>query len=145
MTKRQRLIRAVWQLYIALLLLFVIMKFDGSLQSLHQRLFSGEPSSNLVPFRTLRIQWHYLHTAWGRRNLLGNFLPFLPLGFLSPSAFPALSRPGRFFPFALAFLLFAELFQLVTHLGSFDVDDLLLNLLGAALGYRLHPLLTKKA
>lgn len=128
--------RLLWWLYTAFIFLAVAVKFDGSFEALKERMEQGA-SVNLVPFRSIRIQWQHFATAWGMRNMLGNTLPFLPLGFLTPAAFPALSPLRRFFPFALGYILSIELFQLMTGLGSFDVDDILLNLLGALFGYWL--------
>ncbi len=67
-------------------------------------------------------------------NLLGNVLIFVPFGFFMPMA----SKYRNFFStmfysFALSFCV--ETFQLLTKVGSFDVDDLVLNTLGGALGY----------
>ena len=69
-------------------------------------------------------------------NLFGNILIFMPFGF-----FIAVASARRgffktiFFSFAVS--LGVELFQLVTRVGSCDVDDLLLNTIGGALGYIL--------
>lgn len=68
-------------------------------------------------------------------NLLGNVAAFLPFGFFLPS----LSRKNRnFFYVALLsfdFSLLIEFVQLLSKVGSFDVDDLILNTLGGSLGY----------
>lgn len=67
-------------------------------------------------------------------NLFGNILIFVPFGF-----FIAVASRYRgffktvFFSFLLSFGV--ELFQLVTRVGSCDVDDMLLNTIGGALGY----------
>ena len=44
----------------------------------------------------------------------------------------------------LLLILAVEILQLVTLLGSCDIDDLLLNILGAAMGYVLWKLRNKK-
>jgi glycopeptide antibiotics resistance protein len=43
-----------------------------------------------------------------------------------------------FYSFALSFCV--ETFQLLTKVGSFDVDDLLLNTIGAAIGYTIFTI-----
>ena len=50
---------------------------------------------------------------------------------------PMASRYRSFFLPFLQFWseLFVECFQLVTRVGSFDVDDMLLNTLGGVIGY----------
>ncbi len=67
-------------------------------------------------------------------NLLGNVLIFVPFGFFLPMA----SKFRSFFnAFSHSFLLSlcVELVQLMTQIGSFDVDDLFLNTVGGCIGY----------
>ena len=40
----------------------------------------------------------------------------------------------------LLFIALIELTQFITHRGSLDIDDLILNILGICLGYLLFPL-----
>ncbi len=76
---------------------------------------------------------------WGRlnsfENLAGNVVCFMPFGFL----LPFLQEESRHWWVLLinSFLLVCgiELFQLITAFGAFDVDDILLNCVGAMLGY----------
>lgn len=67
-------------------------------------------------------------------NLFGNILIFVPYGF-----FVAMASKYRGFwkTFLYSFWLSlgVEIFQLVTRVGSFDVDDILLNTLGGVIGY----------
>ena len=140
MDRDKIIVKAMWWLYAAALLIFVSAKFDGSLSALSKRLFQGPAHFNLEPFKTFRLQWKYFFTRWGYRNMLGNLLPFMPLGVLPALAYPRLSSPRRRFGTALLFILGLELFQLITRLGSFDVDDILLNTLGAALGFGIEIL-----
>lgn len=72
-------------------------------------------------------------------NVVGNVIVFMPFGFFVPDL--EKKRRGSFLDFlkitALGFLfsLAVETVQLVTKVGCFDVDDLLLNTIGVALGY----------
>ena len=69
-------------------------------------------------------------------NLFGKILIFVPYGFFISMA--STSRgffQTLFYSFALS--LGVEIFQLFARVGSFDVDDLLLNTLGGVLGYIL--------
>ena len=72
-------------------------------------------------------------------NLLGNILIFVPYGFFISMA---AERRGffktLFFSFGLS--LCVELVQLATRVGSFDVDDILLNTIGGILGYILFAI-----
>ena len=102
---------------------------------------------NLVPFDTLRrFFWVIFHShqqglmTHAFINLAGNVVMFLPLGLFLPVMWPKLARFFRFLAVCFLLILTVELVQLATLLGSFDVDDLILNLLGAALGFWLLKL-----
>ena len=97
---------------------------------------------NLRPLYTIQGYWR-IATGQGNPylirhaciNLAGNVAAFVPLGFFLPWLFRRL-RP--FFPFlgcTVLIILVIELVQLFTLVGSCDVDDLILNLPGALLGW----------
>ena len=104
-------------------------------------------SLNLVPFRTIGEYVKILldpPMAYLLRhaiiNLAGNVAMFVPLGVLLPWVFPWLRRFSRCLLVSLGLLVLVEVTQLFTLLGSGDVDDLILNLLGVLLGYALFRL-----
>lgn len=72
-------------------------------------------------------------------NLFGNILIFVPYGFFISMA---AERRGFFKTLFCSFglSLCVELVQLVTRVGSFDVDDILLNTIGGILGYILFAI-----
>ena len=76
-------------------------------------------------------------------NLAGNVVMFVPLGVFLPALWPKTRSIWRFLQLLAAILLAVELVQLVTLLGAFDVDDLLLNTLGALMGWGGWRFLTK--
>ncbi|WP_419879288.1 VanZ family protein [Brevibacillus centrosporus] len=95
---------------------------------------------NTKPLHTLKD--YFFHTeSIGLSNmlynLLGNVGLFLPLGILVPTLFSSFQSIHRVFFTALAASLSIEFLQFWFALGSFDVDDLLLNIVGALLGYLL--------
>lgn len=98
---------------------------------------------NLKPFKTIV---NYMHQRESISldvfvyNLAGNVAAFMPLGFLLPLAFRNL---GSLKTFAVSFtlILAAEIMQLISRRGVFDVDDLILNMIGSMLGYMLYRLL----
>ena len=97
---------------------------------------------NLVLFKEIKRFWNYreqLGIMAVMSNLLGNVLIFVPFGFFMPigSRFRSFLATA-FYGFGIS--LCVELFQLVTKVGSFDVDDLLLNTVGSILGYMLFIL-----
>ena len=97
---------------------------------------------NLIPFQTIGNYWKvvkqqeysalFYHCVI---NLGGNIFLFIPIGYFLPRLWPGLRN---FFAFLLTCVLsitLVELLQLVTLLGSLDIDDLILNLFGMLLGY----------
>lgn len=67
-------------------------------------------------------------------NLCGNILIFVPYGFFISMA----SRTRGFFKTlfcSMGLSLCVEAVQLITRVGSFDVDDILLNTVGGVIGY----------
>ena len=95
-------------------------------------------SYNLMPFLEIRRFWQNREVIGNFAvfiNLAGNVLAFVPFGFF----LPMLNRHTRgifrmaLFTFEFSFLV--ETIQLVSRVGSFDVDDLTLNTLGGILGY----------
>jgi glycopeptide antibiotics resistance protein len=92
---------------------------------------------NLVLFREIRRFWNYrdqvgLFAMF--TNLFGNVIIFMPFGFFMPMASRYRSCfSAVFYSFGLS--LCVETFQLLTRVGSFDVDDLLLNTVGGLAGY----------
>ena len=82
---------------------------------------------NLELFREIRRFWTYREQLGflAFANLAGNVLIFVPFGFFMPMASRSWNRSfflTVFYSFGISF--FVEVFQLLTKVGSFDVDDL---------------------
>ncbi len=93
---------------------------------------------NLMPFKEIQRcirYWDVLGPVSASMNLFGNVIAFIPFGFILPML--SVSNRKWYIVLGLGFLcsLAIETLQLVTRRGSFDVDDLALNTLGAVLGY----------
>lgn len=98
---------------------------------------------NLVPFREIGRFIRYRHIL-GREavmlNIVGNVAAFVPFGTFLP-IFSVRCR--RFFNVALfsfELSLCVETLQLIFKVGSFDVDDLILNTLGGIVGFCIYAL-----
>jgi glycopeptide antibiotics resistance protein len=105
---------------------------------------------NLVPLRTIAMYVHILlntTTPYMLRhaiiNLFGNIGMFIPYGIFLPILFPRLQTYWRCWLWAMLGILVVELLQLFTLLGSLDIDDLLLNLIGVTIGYGIFRLAQK--
>jgi glycopeptide antibiotics resistance protein len=96
----------------------------------------GFKRANIVPFATLKLFYSvrrkYTYVA---KNVLGNIIGFMPLGVLLPVLFGRLQRWYRTILTVMLISLAFEIIQLVTGRGVFDVDDIILNTFGAAIGY----------
>jgi len=90
---------------------------------------------NLVPFHTLAIYWRNLGSEFWMRNLFGNLFLLLPLGLLGPIALPVLDRWWRIALVAAGYSTAIELIQRLVPARSADIDDVIVNVTGAVLGY----------
>lgn len=95
---------------------------------------------NLVPLRTITLYVRAMirdtiNPNIALANLLGNFLLFLPMGIYLPLLFRKVRSLVDFLLYMIPVLSLVELVQLLTKRGSFDIDDLILNLAGAILGF----------
>ena len=90
---------------------------------------------NLIPFHTLVIYLDNLGSWFWIRNALGNLGLLLPLGLLGPIAIPALDRWWRIALVALLYSVAIELIQRLVPARSADIDDVIVNVTGALLGY----------
>lgn len=96
---------------------------------------AGVATANLTLFKTIRMYVRYYDRLNGFDNLFGNVLAFMPLGVLIPVSFSGVDRWWMILLHSFWLSLCIELFQLVSHFGAFDVDDILLNTLGGLLGF----------
>ncbi|WP_339302781.1 VanZ family protein [Paenibacillus sp. FSL R5-0519] len=93
---------------------------------------------NLVPFETIRpllLERERYHTDAWVKNLFGNIVLFIPLGIWIPWLFRRCRSFLTFTSTVVLLLLGVEVTQLITRVGSFDVDDIILNTIGAWIGY----------
>lgn len=94
----------------------------------------GGTGINLIPGAGIRSELHNVNRGLGLLNLVGNVLMFVPIGFLIPLATRAGFR--RALAACVASSVAVELVQL-TLARSLDIDDVLLNAVGGALGAAL--------
>ena len=112
-----------------------------------QRWGQSAGALNLEPFDTVRRYiWVLTHSSDANLlrhaviNLGGNVAMFVPLGFLVPCIWEKMGKFGWHFLAMVLTIVLIELLQLMTNLGSCDVDDLILNLVGTAIGFGLYQL-----
>lgn len=98
-----------------------------------------EYSYNLVLFKEIKRFIIYRETLGAFAvftNLFGNILIFVPYGFFISMASKSRGL-SKTFVYSFGLSLCVEIFQLFSKVGSFDVDDLLLNTTGGIVGYIL--------
>ena len=132
---RRYLRGAVWVLFAYYLALLLVLLFFGGLFHM-DRGWGG--TVNLEAFHTIRNYIRFYRNTGSYvsiLNLLGNVVIMVPLGVLLPILFRGLRHFWTFLPLAALVSVGVEYIQWCTATGAADVDDSILNFLGAALGY----------
>lgn len=101
-----------------------------------------ERMANFIPFRNITF---YIKSIFDGQvnpstiflNLVGNLAVTIPLGVYLPFFFPKLRSLKRLVLLVAAVILFKECLELFFVMGFFDLDDIILNTLGAVIGYGL--------
>lgn len=99
---------------------------------------------NFTAFKTIGIYNTF------DKQVIGNFIMLFPLGIYLPLLLKGLRRLSGFFAVLLISFLVSlgiEVLQLATSYRSTDIDDVILNTMGACLGfiiYQLHKLIILK-
>ncbi len=140
----RKYIRWIFFLYLLIIIRLIIFKYPFEELLAIAGGWSGEVvaaglrSANFTFFKTIRMYVDYSYMLNSFENLVGNIVIFVPFGFL----LPMVQKGGRnFFVMllhALLFVLGIEIFQLFSGFGAFDVDDILLNCMGAIWGYLIY-------
>ena len=102
---------------------------------------SISPNINLVPFASIQQQLSHSYYLVPLRNIGGNILLFIPLGFIVSLKYQWLSSFGKVILIGVGVSLIIETIQIPLYMRSFDVDDLLLNGVGTIIGFGLLKLL----
>lgn len=135
--------------YLSLLVTFVL--FDGAFgRNINNVYYWSKDmlsdymrnSFNIIPFKTIsKFTLGFLNSTVALKyvviNILGNILAFMPFALFIPILFPKLDNTKKFCIFMIVVIMLVEFLQFVTFSGSFDIDDLILNLLGAFIAYKV--------
>lgn len=135
--KTRKFLRMVaWLLFGAYLILLCYFLFFSEMMG--RTYLERDYHYNLVLFKEIRRFITY-HRALGWKavcfNLLGNIVAFVPYGMFVPMLSRRQRNGFRVALLSFDFSLVVELLQLVSKVGSFDVDDLFLNTIGGCIGY----------
>ncbi len=137
---KKRIVRGIaWVLFIIYMVALVYFLFFSEQMG---RTPSDEYKYSLEPFKEIRRYLTYIDQLglwYVFLNLAGNVMAFVPFGFV----LPVITRYRKFYQvffLSMEFSLIVEILQLVSKVGSFDVDDILLNTLGGVLGYLAYQI-----
>jgi glycopeptide antibiotics resistance protein len=97
-------------------------------------------SFNIIPFNTIKLFTEgYINNIVSLKNfcvnIIGNFMAFMPYGMFLPLIFKSMKKYYKFLIVMIIIVVIIELLQFITMSGSCDIDDLILNVLGASIVY----------
>lgn len=140
-TRRQKLGWVLFILYLCLLTYFMFFS-----ESFGRTDTDRGYAYNLVPFLEITRYFKYYHVlgfSLFMINIVGNVAAFMPFGFFLPIISRRSKKWYNTVMFGALCSLTLETLQLVNRVGSFDVDDMILNTLGAALGFLSYELVQR--
>ena len=140
----------LWIFFILYVMLFITLTlFDGfygrrGFTSIHwtKDLFRNymQNSMNIIPFKTIIGYMKFTNNTSIRiiiTNIVGNIIACMPFAFFLPLLFKRQNNLKLFTLTMILIVLIIELLQFITLSGSFDIDDLILNVLGAIILYMI--------
>ena len=134
--KRRKIIFGIY--CAAMVALFLITRGEtrAELQK-YQNTFGMLPH-NYIPFQTIAMYLGRLPSSFAIQNLVGNIILMIPFGILFPWSIDRCKQFGHFFICSGAVCLGIEVFQRITLTGAFDIDDVILNMIGCCIGYAVY-------
>ncbi|WP_339254831.1 VanZ family protein [Sporosarcina sp. FSL W8-0480] len=130
---KKKLLSILLGVYVAILVYFMFFGFGRP-----QIVGSQEYRYSLIPLRIpLWLPKHFsidIIKLW--IFALGNLIAFIPFGILVPIVFEHHFKTyAKLITLFVSFILCMEIVQLITYLGSFDVEDIIINTMGATIGF----------
>ena len=139
---KRKILWAGFAAYILLMLWLLFIRHRGVEITDYWAQIAGRV--NLVPFSSmgsmLRTLWYnpYPAVLWTVvYNIGGNIIMFVPLGFFLRALTAKCRKFWRCMGAVAIIMTVVELCQLFTLRGFCEIDDLMLNLLGAAMGWTI--------
>lgn len=98
---------------------------------------------NFIPFNEIKrfIGMFSTSPMYVIRNVLGNIAIFMPFGALIRWVLNRRVHWYQVVSYTFLFSLSVEVLQLVSRVGSFDVDDIILNTIGGLFGFWVYSFL----
>ena len=140
---------AIFIIYLLFLIKIVLFKYTGLVdvaKGIATRNLNGFRSINLIPltsiieFAKIILEGNFTR---GFNNIIGNIFVFAPLGYFLPLLFNKCKRINTLIlvGFIISFLF--ESCQYLLYLGSADIDDIILNLIGTVIGFAFYQIIIR--
>ena len=135
---------AIFIIYLLVLMKIVLFKYSDLVdvvKGIATGNLNGFRSINLIPLTSI-IEFAKIilegNFAKGFNNIIGNIFIFAPLGYFLPLLFIKCKKINTVIlvGFIISFLF--ETCQYLLYLGSADIDDIILNLIGTVIGFALY-------
>ena len=156
MNKKEKIfhicVSGIFALYLGILFIVIVLKFPtGLVSNTIKGWMKGAEvarlTPQLIPFKTIipYIQQARAITDWFVKNLACNIIMFMTYGFLYPFVMEKSIQKNCRRTILSAFILSVciEIFQYISAFGHCDIDDVILNTVGAAIGYGLYLIAVK--
>ena len=100
---------------------------------------------NIVPFATIKLFINGYSSGLVSfksyfMNIFGNLCAFMPYAIFLPLMFKKMNKYKNFLITMIFIVCVIEILQFLTMSGSCDIDDLILNVLGASLVYLIYKI-----
>lgn len=131
-------VTVIFIMYIAALLKIILFKNISLIQMFGK--YKKMRSVNLIPFKSIFESLAVskrMGIFWSIANVFGNLIVFIPFGYLVPIMWKKAMKFKNILMLSAGLSLFFETFQYITGTGSSDIDDIMLNTMGAIIGYIL--------
>ena len=125
--------------YIMTFVIYLVMLFN---LTIFKREIYGY-SFNLIPFKTILYYFDSFYMRNFLVNIVGNIIVLMPVQYLMIKIFD-LKKYKHAFILNLILVLLIEAIQLISHTGIFDIDDIILNILGMSIMYYIVYLFKRR-
>lgn len=132
-------------LFMLYIVFMIAIRYPNLTSNLINIKYVSADKMNFIPFKTIsyyisKHNQHYITTREFLTNTLGNVVIFAPLGLFLPVLFKKLHKIGWFALTYISICIISELLQWFTLNGSFDVDDIILQIIGGMVVYTIYRL-----
>ena len=98
-------------------------------------------SSNFIPFKEI-LRYSYTSPLFWR-NVIGNIIVFIPYGYMAADTIKMICKKTNIFITMLCVIATTVSIEVIQYyIGrTFDIDDIILNILGGLIGYLIFKLI----